>query len=90
MWRDVKVVRSGSTDYLRVSKYFSVPRGTLERYVKDKARSPEELVYVNLRRRTVLPSEFENKLLQYCIIMDQRYYALRRQDIKRMTFQLAI
>jgi len=56
---------------LRASKYFSVPRGTLERYVKDTSRSPEELVNLHLGR-TVLPSELENKLLEFCIIMDQR------------------
>jgi len=60
-----------------------VSRGTLERYVKDTTRSPEELEYMNLGRRTVLPSELENKLLEYCIIMDQKYYGLRCQDIKR-------
>jgi hypothetical protein len=32
----------------RASKYFFVRRGTLERYVKDISRSPEELVNVNL------------------------------------------
>jgi len=82
MCRAMRAVTSGDTDYLRTSKYFSVPRGTLERYVKNTTRSPEELVYVNLGRRNVLPSELENKLLEYCIIMDQKYYGLRCQDIK--------
>ena len=87
-----RVVRSGDTGYVRASKYFYVPRGTLERYVKDTSRSPEEVAYVHLGRKTVLPSELENKLLEYCVIMDQRYeyYGLRRQDIKRMSLQLAI
>jgi hypothetical protein len=53
--------------YLRASKYFSVPRGTLERYVKDTPLSPEELVDVHLGRRTVLPSELKNELVEYCI-----------------------
>ena len=48
MCRAVSVVRSGDTGYLRASKYFSVPRGTLERYAKDTSRSPEELVHVHL------------------------------------------
>ena len=55
---------------LRASKYFSVLRGTLKRYVKDTSHSPEELVNVQLGRRTVLPSEHENKLVEYCITMD--------------------
>jgi len=71
--------------YLRASKYFSVLRGTLERYVKDTSRSVEEIVNVNLVR-TVLPSELDNKLVEYCITMDQRYYGLRRHDIKHMLF----
>jgi hypothetical protein len=62
-----------------------VPTGTLERYVyvKDTSRFPEELVNVHLGR-IVLPSEIEGKLV------DQKYYGLRRQDIKRMAFQLAL
>jgi len=86
----VRLVRNGDTTYLRASKYFSVPKGTLEKYMKDTSRYPEEQEDVHLGRRTVLPSEPDNKLLEYCIIMDQRYYGLRRQDIKRIAFQLAI
>jgi len=55
MCRAVRVVRSGEMGYFRASKYFSVPRGTLERCVKDTSRSPEELVNVDLGR-TVLHS----------------------------------
>ena len=58
--------------------------------MKDTSRSPEELVNVHLGRRPVLPSELENKLVEYCIILGQRYYGLRRQDIKRVGLQLAI
>jgi len=65
MCRAVRVVRSGEMGYLRASKYFSVPRGTLERYMKDTSRSPEELVDVHLGGRTVLPSELENKLVEF-------------------------
>ena len=85
-----RVVRSGDMGYVRASRYFSVPTGTLERYVTDTSRSPEELVYVLLGRKTVLPSELENKLVEYCVIMDQSYYGLRCQDTKRMVLQLVI
>ena len=57
--------------------------------MKDTSHSSKELVSVNLGRRTVLPSELENKLVDYCIIMDQKYYGLRRQEIKCVAFQLA-
>ena len=45
---------------------------------------------VNLGIRTVLASELENELVEFCIIMDQRYCGLRWQDIKGMVFKLAI
>ena len=62
MCRAVGVVRSGDTGCVRASKYFSVPRGTLERYVKDTSRSSEAVVNVHLGRKTVLHCELENKL----------------------------
>ena len=62
----VRAVRRGEIGYLRASKYFSVPRGTLDTFVKDTSLSVEELVnvLVHVGRRTVLPSELENKLLE--------------------------
>jgi hypothetical protein len=57
--------------------------------VKDTSLSPDELVNVDVGR-TLPPSEPENKLVEYCITMDQRYYGLRRQCIKCMAFHLAI
>ena len=41
--------------------------------MKDASLSSEELVNVHVGRRTVLLSELENKLLDCCITMDQRY-----------------
>jgi hypothetical protein len=84
----IKVVRIGDTGYLRALKYFSVPRADSGEV--PKSPSPQELVNVHLGRKTVLPSELENKLVEYCIIMDQSYYGLRCQDIKPMAFQLTI
>jgi hypothetical protein len=85
MCRTVRFVRSGDTGYLRGSKYFSVSRAKSGEV--PTSPSPENLVNVHLGRKTVLPSELENKLVEYCITMDQIYYGLRCQD---MTFQLDI
>ena len=70
MCRAVRFVRIGEMGSLKASKYFSVPRGTLETFVKDTSRSPEELVNVHLGRETVLPRERENKLVECCVTMD--------------------
>jgi hypothetical protein len=85
MCRAIRVVRSGGMGYLGALKYFSVPRGTLDRYVKEIPRSSKELINVNSGRRTVLSSELEDKLVEYCITIDQS-----RQDVRRMAFQLTI
>lgn len=90
MIRAVQAVRSGEMGYKRASKYFSVPKGTPERYVKDKDNTPESLVEVNLGRKPVLTKEIEDLLVKYSLDMDTRFYGLRRKDITRMAFELAL
>jgi hypothetical protein len=72
-----KDMRSGQVGYLRASKYFSVPKGTLDRYVKDTFRFSEEQGNVHLGITLVVPNGLENELVQYCLTMDQKYCALR-------------
>jgi hypothetical protein len=50
----------------------------------------EDLVQVHLGRRPILPDHIESELVKYCTAVDARYYGLRRNDVKRMAFQLAI
>jgi hypothetical protein len=94
MCRAVRVVRSGEMGYLKASKYvctFLCRELTLEMHVKDTAPSPEELVKLAIRKKNCcVPSELDNKLVEYCIIVDQRCYGQRRQDIKYVAFQMAI
>jgi hypothetical protein len=90
MIRAARSVRAGQMGYKRAAKQFIEPKGILERYVKDNTKSLEELVQVHLGRWLFLPDHIERELVKYCIEMDARYYALRRNDVKRMAFQLAI
>ena len=86
----VNAVRAGNMGYKLAAKQFGIPKGTLERYVKKREMSADELVSVPLGRKTVLGADLEKELVQYCIEMDARFYGLRRRDIKSMAFQLAI
>jgi hypothetical protein len=86
----VRSVQADQMEYKRAAKQFSVPKGTLERYVKDNTKSLEELVQVNLGRRPILPNHTESELAKYCIEIFARFYGLRRNDVKRMASQLAI
>lgn len=85
----IVAVRSGEMGYLLASKIFGVPKGTLEKYVKNE-KTPEELMEMRSGRKPVLPSELENLLVKYCMQMDERYFGLRIADVKRMAFELAI
>jgi len=89
MIKAVNAVRSKQMGYLKVSKEFGVPRGTLERYVKKEAE-PSELVKTRMGRHPILPENVEADLTNYCKEMDKRFYGLRLTDIKHMAFQLAI
>ena len=88
MIRAVKAVRNKEMGYLKASKVFGVPNGTVERYVKSD-KNPEELVKVSIDRKPILSEQLENELVQYALAMEQRFYGLRSGDIKRMAFQLA-
>lgn len=49
-----------------------------------------EFVAVPLGRRPVLPKFLEEELANYCVLVDQRYFGLRRRDIRSLAYQLAI
>lgn len=90
MMRAVKAVRNREMGYKKAAKYFEVPKGTLERYVKDSEKTAESLVNVRMGRKPTLPQHLEDLLVKYCVEMDSRFYGLRRRDIKKMAFRLAI
>ncbi|KAI4468483.1 tc5 transposase dna-binding domain [Holotrichia oblita] len=90
MMRAVKAVRNREMGYKKAAKYFEVPKGTLERYVKNSEKTVESLVNVRMGRKPTLPQHLEDLLVKYCVEMDSRFYGLRRRDIKKMAFQLAI
>jgi hypothetical protein len=90
MVRAIHCVRSGEMGYLKASKYFQIPKRSLERYVKDKNRTPKELVGVCLGRKPVLSNQLENQLVNYCIAMEKRFCALRSKDIRSLAFELAL
>lgn len=85
----INAVRSKQMGYLKASKTFGVPKGTVERYAKSN-KTPEELVGLSIGRKPVLSPELENELVQYALSMEERFFGLRARDVKRLAFQLAI
>ncbi|XP_072380823.1 uncharacterized protein [Diabrotica undecimpunctata] len=90
MIRAIRAVRGKEMGYLKASKLFAVPKSTLEDYVKQENKTPEQLVAVKIGRRPVLSAEMEADLVSYCLEMDRRFYGIGTADIKRLAYQIAL
>lgn len=86
----VTAVREGKMGYLRASKAFHVPKITLQRYVKKDEIDPTTSINTVLGRKPALPDDLEQKLVEYCIEMDKKFFLLRRGDLSKMAYQLAL
>ncbi|KAK9736730.1 THAP domain [Popillia japonica] len=83
----IRAVREKEMGYLKTSKVFDVPKSTLEDYVKQFDKTPEQLVAAPIGRRPVLSLEMEEDLVSYCLETDRRFYGLGTADIKRLAMK---
>ncbi|KAJ0172500.1 hypothetical protein K1T71_011639 [Dendrolimus kikuchii] len=90
MKKAIEAVRTKTMGYKKVVKTFFLPRSTLKRLLKDSQESLDLLVHKLLGRKPILPSFLEEKLVEYILFMECRYYGLTRMDIRKMAFQLAL
>ncbi|KAJ8868283.1 hypothetical protein PR048_029799 [Dryococelus australis] len=75
-----KAVQADTMVYKFAAKQFGVPKGTVERYVKNTESSLNDLVNVPLERRPILIWELEKEHVEYCVEIDKRFYVLRKHD----------
>ncbi|KAK9719572.1 CENP-B N-terminal DNA-binding domain [Popillia japonica] len=73
-------------------KLYEVPQTSLQRFVNSEKtpedeKTPEECVNLKVGRKPVLPANLETELVEYLIEMDDRFYGLRRDDVKRLAFR---
>jgi hypothetical protein len=90
MVKTVVATRGKKMPLLRASKMFGVPRATLKDYVNNRGKDAEALVTMRMGRKPVLPTQIENDLVNYCLLMEINFSRLTTKDAKRMAFQLAI
>ncbi|XP_018361237.1 PREDICTED: tigger transposable element-derived protein 1-like isoform X2 [Trachymyrmex cornetzi] len=82
-------VRTKKLGYTRAANMFKVPRTTLRRLVASDL-PPEDCVNMRLGRKPVIPPEMEAQLVDYLLEMENQFYGLTRNDVKKMAYQLAI
>lgn len=94
-WQDEEMikaiisVRNKEMGLKKACKLYNVPHTTLQRFV-NSGKIPEECVNQSVGRKPVLPHHLENVLVEYLIDMDNRFYGLTREDVKRMAYQVAV
>ncbi|KAJ8873943.1 hypothetical protein PR048_024782 [Dryococelus australis] len=90
MLKAVETVRNRAMGFLKASKTFGVLRSSLENYVNHKIiQDAEVLCSTKLGRKCVLPDELESKLAEYRMVMEERFYGLRTNDIRSLVFQIS-
>jgi hypothetical protein len=87
MKRAVEAVINKEMGLLRASKTLNVPRSTIKDHTKSNERNTVEAL---IGRKPVLPTEVEEELVRYCLVMEHKYYGLCAKDVKRMAYSLAI
>ncbi|KAJ4450773.1 hypothetical protein ANN_02203 [Periplaneta americana] len=67
------LIREKRMGYLAASKRFSVPRSTLFDYVRSNSE-PTKAVKSKLGRKPILPASLEEKLVDYVLMMERKYF----------------
>lgn len=85
----VQCVREKKMGTLKASKIFNVPRTTLQRLSNQKDKTPNEVVKTTLGRKPYLSSELEEELVQYLLVMEQKFHGCTIRDLQKMAYALA-
>jgi hypothetical protein len=72
----------------KATKTFNVPRYTLLDYVK--SADFEERLAVSIGRKCAIGNELETELAKYCQLMDERFFGLRRRNIRILSYRFAV
>jgi hypothetical protein len=84
----VQAVKDKEMGFLKAVKTFNVPMSTLLDYVK--SANSEERLSSSIGRKCALGNELQIELAKYCQIMDERFFGLKRQDIRVLAYQLDV
>ncbi|XP_039304738.1 uncharacterized protein LOC105194808 isoform X2 [Solenopsis invicta] len=84
----INSVKSNKLSVRKASILFHVPGNTLQRLVDTDLPLKE---CVNVRgRKPLMPPEIEAQLVDYLLILENRFFGITINDVRMMTYQLAI
>ncbi|CAG5037689.1 unnamed protein product [Parnassius apollo] len=86
----ILAVRDKKMGYLKAAKTYNVPRTTLFRLVQENGSLLEDTLTKKIGRRLVFNKVFEEMLVKYALVMEQKLYGLNRMDMRRIAYQLAV
>ena len=90
MLNAINAVRARTKTLNEAARCFNVPKATLSRKVAKRDVDPNVLANEKLGRKPTLPCKIEKELVEYCLLMERKFYGLTRNDIRRMAYQLAL
>lgn len=88
MERAIASFQNGDMGINAICRTYGVPKKTLKRRLEGKNTyaTNEKQVF---GRPQDLPSELENELVQHVLDLEQMFFGVTREDLKKMAFQLA-
>jgi hypothetical protein len=89
MIKAIKAVRNKEIGYLAAAKKYNVPRSTLCDYVRSHW-DPFQATQSKLGRKPIIPPALEEKLVEYLLLIERKYFGCTREDVRRLAFQLAV
>jgi hypothetical protein len=85
MIQPFKAVCNKEMGYLAAAKKYKVPRSTLYDYVRSNWE-PFQATQSKLGRKPIIPPTLEEKLFEYLLLIERKYFGCTRDDVRRLAF----
>jgi hypothetical protein len=85
----IKTERNKEMRYLAAAKQYNVPRSILCDYVRSNW-DPFHATRSKLGRQPNTPPVLEEKLVEYFLLIERKYFGCTRDDVRRLAFLLAV
>ncbi|XP_033219983.1 uncharacterized protein LOC117174750 [Belonocnema kinseyi] len=88
MRKAIEMVRQNKISIARAARKFMLPRSTLPRWANSKLKT-EKAAANKIGRPPILGFDLEKKLVEYALMMKDKFYGITREDLRRMAYVFA-